>query len=200
MLSPFVWRRWEEDPGVRAHCFSVMPNLCIIPALALEKHQRGEITATDVVVLCAIGHHTDGKTGEGCWASVRTMCERSGIPRSTFFRCANKLLDAGLVTRESGRFEGTTSTYAIAMGGVPPVRLPSPAAETPVSHQQHSPTINAPFNDSSSSGLVPSEYEPDLAELLTRVGNSRMAARHSGASFPPGAGSERVARSAQRFG
>ena len=60
------------------------------------------------------------------------------------------------------------------------MRLPSPAAETPVSHQQHSPTINAPFNDSSSSGLVPSEYEPDLAELLTRVGNSNSAASITG--------------------
>ena len=149
-----------------------MPNLCIIPSLALEKHQAGEITATDIVVLCAIGHHTDGKTGEGCWASVRSMCEKSGIPRSTFFRAANKLLEAGLITRVSGQFDGTTSTYAISMGGVPPVRLPSPAAETPVSHQLHSPTINAPFNASSSSGLVPSEYEPDLEMLLKRIGET----------------------------
>lgn len=158
-----------------------MPNLCIIPSSALTLLREGKITPTDIVVLCSIGEHTD-KNGEGSWASSRTHMEKSGIGRSTFFSCTKRLIENGLVERDSGQLRGEESDYRVIV----PMRE-SRRRDTPVqphgrgeSSQVDSPTINAPVNDPSSSppemmftaGLVVPwqwPFRPDLEELLERV-------------------------------
>lgn len=125
-----------------------MPNLCIIPSFALYLHAIGKLTPTDIIVLCAIGEHTD-RNGEGCWASARTLSEKGGIGRSTFFGCADRLITHGLVERESGKDEGRSSTYRIILDNrrVSSQRdTPHPASEIGESSATDSTTINAPLN------------------------------------------------------
>jgi hypothetical protein len=127
-----------------------MPNLCIIPARAIPLYAAGSLTATDIIVLCSIGEHTD-RNGEGCWASSKTLSDKAGIGRSTFFACTDRLIEHGLVERESGKDAGRSSTYRIVLDArVSSQRdTPRPASEIPPSSQRDTPTINAPSNDPS---------------------------------------------------
>ena len=135
-----------------------MPNLCIIPARAIPLYAAGKLTATDIIVLCSIGEHTD-RNGEGCWASSKTLSDKAGIGRSTFFACTDRLITHGLVERESGKDEGRSSTYRVVLdarvssqrdrGESSQRDTPRPASEIPPSSQPDTPTINDPFNDPS---------------------------------------------------
>lgn len=130
-----------------------MPNLCIIPARAL---QHPELTGTDIRVLCAIGLHTD-RAGAGCWASSKTLCEEAGVSRNHFFISTKRLLAAGLVRRTSGQDSGGTSTYSIILddeaspeigtGGVTQNGTGASGKSVRGSgRNRDAPTINAPLN------------------------------------------------------
>jgi DNA-binding MarR family transcriptional regulator len=152
-----------------------MPNLCIIPARALTLLADGDLTPTDIVILCSIGEHTD-KNGEGCWASSRTLSDKAGVHRSTFFASTTRLVRAGLIERESGQTDGKTSTYRVLLDrqGVSRQQdTPRPATKTPVSAATDTPTINDPLNDplneSPSATVTTSEYLADAEELFSRI-------------------------------
>lgn len=132
-----------------------MPELCIIPARALE---IPGLSGSDLRVLLAIGRFTNGRTGKNCYAKSATLVELAGVSRSGFFASAERLCAVGLIRRESGKLAGRHSTYSIILDtpmGVQPDRHPSvqpdreesPAAWMPESGALDGPTINALRND-----------------------------------------------------
>jgi DNA-binding Lrp family transcriptional regulator len=64
----------------------------IVPAVALYS---GKLTATDIHVLCAIGHHTD--QAGWCHFNQRSLAEAIGVTRETANRCIKKLTEAGFL-------------------------------------------------------------------------------------------------------
>lgn len=158
-----------------------MPDLSIIPARALDCKKDGKITDGDIVVLCAIGYHTDGRDGSGCFARARTMYERAGVSRSAWFASTKRLLEAGLIERSSGQLDGVPSEYSIVVPvkktGVRPDGLRSSPSGTGESSSVDSPTINAPINAASSAfryswnGFTEDETDA-IDRVLARVPHS----------------------------
>lgn len=131
-----------------------MPALSIIPARAVGDEN---LTGADIRVLCAIGIHTDAKTGEGCWARAATLALEAGVSKNQFFTSARRLLDGNYIRRESGQADGVASSYSIILdslptpkNGVPPT-LPNSVPPHRLGGRQQAaaqgaPTINAPLN------------------------------------------------------
>jgi hypothetical protein len=151
-----------------------MPDLCIIPAAALEDE---ELTGTDIRILCAIGKHTD-RNGVGCFAKAETLADEARVSRNQFFISTRKLLERGWIERDSGQEEGRPSKYAIVFpslrkqGGVSKNGTPQEYLNSGrgSSEKRDGTTISAPINEASPLGKRFSRNElSDVNLFLARI-------------------------------
>lgn len=99
-----------------------MPNLCIIPARALDDEQ---MTFKELRALLAIGLHTS-RDGSGVWASNRTLADEAGLDVRDLRRAVTNLEIRGYLRRVRRiRQNGadTTSMMAIVLDDVFPSDL-----------------------------------------------------------------------------
>lgn len=85
------------------------------------------LTGTDIRVLGAICLHIDS-AGGGCFASVQTLAREAGVDRTQFFKSTKRLIAAGVIARESHRFDGRASLYRVAMDGAGVFKNTTPSA------------------------------------------------------------------------
>jgi hypothetical protein len=139
------------------------------------------LTGCDIRVLCAVGIHTDGRTGKGCFARAATLADEAGVSKNQFFTSAKKLIEGGYLRRESGQADGVPSSYSVILDPTTKIGVPAQSAEG----RGHpapdgAPTMNAPINASSSSvkmiqlveeppAFLSPGFEPDYLELLEKI-------------------------------
>jgi hypothetical protein len=158
-----------------------MPDLCIIPAAALEDE---ELTGTDIRILCAIGKHTD-RNGVGCFAKAETLADEARVSRNQFFISTRKLLERGWIERDSGQEEGRPSKYAIVFpslrkqGGVSKNGTPQeyPNSGRGSSEKRDGTTISAPINEERTLGRKP--FSRSYLRSPSSGGTPRMGGRNS---------------------
>lgn len=170
-----------------------MPNLCIIPARAIEDRS---LTPMELRALMAVGLYTNS-AGKGVWASQRTMAERAGMSRQHMNASLRSLEAKGYIRRRSRHHPKTgarmTSMVDIVLDDEVPTH-PVPESETtPVSDSGTAPvpesgTQTTHVNDPPSTTTVVAiseEYRADLTAILARSKNpeglaQEMLALHDG--------------------
>lgn len=127
-----------------------MPHLSIIPANAVAD---GDLTDTQVRVLCAIGTFTN-RLGGNVWASVNTLAKACSLSPRTVQRALPKLLERGYL-RALIR-PGRTNLYEVVLDSPPSLQTqggdsavtPPPSEESPKRlKERSSSTILQKVND-----------------------------------------------------
>lgn len=105
-----------------------MPDLCIIPARALDDRS---LSARELRTLLAIGAYTN-RQGRGAWASQTTMATRAGMTRPQFNACVRSLCEKGYLFKKRRFRENGAETTAEIDIIIDDRRPPTDATRVPV--------------------------------------------------------------------
>lgn len=172
-----------------------MPNLCIVPARALEDRT---LTPRQLRALMAVGLYTNS-AGKGVWASQRTMADRAGMSRQQMSECLRVLSAKGYIKKRR-RWHGETGAEMTAIidmlfdepenhpdesptptpkvGSPPPPKLgvpptPKVGTQTTQGNDSRSDDDTADAHESGDSllGKLPAPYRDDAAHMLAEHRN-----------------------------